>query len=231
MRLINFCVMTLLFCLPALAQVKIQGPEHVEPHSGLIQLDVEGATGEVAWAFLFDTIDHRVINDGKSLILASPSACILNVQCISWEDKSSDILSIKVGDTEPPIVDPPAPVDPVDPVVEMASDFRVLILWEAQSPTDSAHPALVSTGFRAWLEDTAKLDDAGGRGWRLYDDDMTDEQIAVMHDKWKAAYLRAKKDSNGKTPWLLITDDTNVVSEPLAADSDGVKQQIGRYVR
>jgi hypothetical protein len=61
--------------------------------------------------------------------------------------------------------------------------------------------------------------------WRLYDDDYTAEQIAMMPQKWRQLYAAAKASAES-LPWLYVTDGTNVIAEPFPVNEDDAVERI-----
>lgn len=130
---------------------------------------------------------------------------------------------VTVGNVPPP-VPPTPPVPPVPPTPDVdpvpGVGFRVLILYETdalQTLPASQVPIFTSGDIRAYLKSKVPVVN-GVPEFRVWDDDYTPEQMGHETAEWRAAYDRAKRDANGKLPWLLILRDAKVLaSEPLPA--------------
>lgn len=108
------------------------------------------------------------------------------------------------------------------------SGLQVLILEEtADRPSlpESQLAILASPQIRAYLEQHA--DDR----WLIVDDDLTDQQLseAEWSDEWIAAYEQAKDLSDGKRPWLLVTNGEAGASMPLPATVAETLAVLNKY--
>lgn len=127
------------------------------------------------------------------------------------------LAEIQIGDPAPV---PPVPVDPVDPPkpnpVEppvVALPIRALFILEEEKITKELSDAVNSADMRAWMNSNALKNEEGRAEYRVWDDDLTDEQILVHHTKsWVEAFHKAKNDraAAGKQdddPWMMITNE------------------------
>lgn len=119
----------------------------------------------------------------------------------------------------PFVPDPPVPSD----------GYRVLILEET-ADRGKLPPAQLSALLSAKARDylNQKCVKAGSTPeWRLWDDDPTDLQFAS--ETMRAMHAKAKADSQGKLPWLLVTTSKSGVSQPFPANEEELLSILRRY--
>lgn len=120
---------------------------------------------------------------------------------------------------EPPPPDPPKP-----------AELRVLLLYEtaATYPTQQM-TALHSTAITDYLNKHCVRNTAGQPQWRKWDDDYTDEQMRFESEEWRKAYAKAKADSKGTLPWLLVDNGSTLISEPFPASETALMSVLKKY--
>lgn len=105
------------------------------------------------------------------------------------------------------------PLIPVNPPPFPSDGLRVLILEETADRNAlprSQSEILKSSKLKKWLTEHCVKD-----GWRQLDDDTTAEELKFMSSVWQEAFTQTKAQSDGKTPWIAITDGTRGESRPL----------------
>ncbi|MHA2101333.1 MAG: PKD domain-containing protein [Candidatus Kariarchaeaceae archaeon] len=95
------------------------------------------------------------------------------------------------------------------------TDFRVLIIEETEQ-----RPNLPSYQAQIFFDPEVRkyLDDKAGVGnWKIVDDDLSEAELsqAKWDDNWRAAYKQALKLSNGKRPFVLVTNGVEGAAVPL----------------
>lgn len=103
--------------------------------------------------------------------------------------------------------------------------LRMLILEETADRGKLPRPQaaiLTSTKVREYLK-------AKSGEMRQLDDDQTAEETAFMSANWKAAYERAKADSKGVTPWVILSNGRTGESRPLPASEDELLTLLKSY--
>lgn len=66
--------------------------------------------------------------------------------------------------------------------------------------------------------------------WRLYDPDMTDEQMRFDDPDMVRLFARAKLDAQSRYPWICIVDDRGVQSLPLPDTANELLQLLPRAI-
>lgn len=128
---------------------------------------------------------------------------------------------------------PPPDPDPPDPPPPGPVGFRVLILEETTARNDlipSEAEVLVSPVIRTYLSTkTAKGPDGKTPEYRIWDDDLTEEQLANVSEIWRAAYRDAKTRSAGRLPWLHASNGTAGISAELPDTVDLTLALLKKY--
>lgn len=123
------------------------------------------------------------------------------------------------------------PIGPPPPIA--AEGFRVLILEETGDRpklTRDQLAALNSTVMTGYLNaKCVKGPDGKTPEWHRWDDDFTPEQLAQQPQLWRDAIERAKKDSAGKLPWLLVSNGKSGASVPFPASEVDVMALLKKY--
>lgn len=98
----------------------------------------------------------------------------------------------------------PGPLPP-DPQPQPVPGMRAVMIVEESGATNRANyiDVLDAVAFRSALTSLTTNTD-GIPDWRIWDDDYTQEQLARVGPKFKALYEKAKADSAGRLPWILI---------------------------
>lgn len=200
----------------------ISGPAKAKAGE-LVELKAEGAgAASVAWELLSD-IDlpikryDSVASDGtversKFAVFAMPSEKKVRVLliAIAGNTPSTDRFTVELdgAPTPKPDVDPPAPgPNPPGPVPTPGAPFGVLILEDPTKRTAAVSDVLESQEVRSYLSAKAQKEaDGKTPKWRIWRHDYTDEQIAQAGGDWPEWFKRAKADSAGRLPWILISD-------------------------
>jgi len=106
-----------------------------------------------------------------------------------------------------------SPFVPIEPPPFPSQGLRVLILEETGDRGKLPRPQLAilsSTKLTKWLNEHCV-----DNGWRKLDDDMTAEELNLAAPVWQEAFTLTKAQSDGKTPWIAITDGKSGESRPL----------------
>lgn len=138
--------------------------------------------------------------------------------------------AVTIGTPKPPEPTPPEPEPPV-PVPPGPSGFRVLILEEtaerAKLPKAQLS-ALLSTKAREYLNTkTPKGADGKTPEWRMLDDDHTD--TSFLAENWKLAVERARKESAGKLPWIIVSDGAKGESRAFPQTEAELLELLRKY--
>ena len=72
-------------------------------------------------------------------------------------------------------------------------------------------------------------DKSGPDGWRIIDDDLTDDDIQHWNDDWKGAYKQALDLSDGKRPFVLVTNGKDGAAVALPADVPAMMELLKKY--
>lgn len=172
----------------------------------------------------------------RLVVSTTPSAAGVLVVAADWNgtDPSLSLHRITVGGITPVPVPPgptPDPTPPVPPQPPVPSDgFRVMILEETAdraSLKPSQLAAMHSPAVRAYLDSRAKLPN-GERGWRIWDDDYTDAQLADENVEIVAIYKRAQIDRKS-TPWIYVANNGIGESVPLPPDEASLMALLRKY--
>ena len=125
------------------------------------------------------------------------------------------LAEIQIGDPAP--IPPPTPVDPVvppkpvDPVVT-ALPIKALFLIDEATISKELSDAVNSVDMRKYMDENASKDAENRPEYRVWDDDMTDEQILVRHPKeWVEVYhqaiaARAEAGKGDNDAWMMVTN-------------------------
>lgn len=131
----------------------------------------------------------------------------------------------------PPTPKPPVPV-PSSYIIN-PNGLAVLILEESTTRNQLPRPqleALLSGNARAYLAKTcAKGDDGTTPEYRIFDKDLDGEYIAYENDRWKKAMKQAVVDSNGKLPWVLISNSKTGASLPMPGNEKDYLELLKKY--
>lgn len=205
--------------------VAIQGPERSEPYK-LLKFEAIGvpATAHFDWIVFAVNApkdkDPSLVADvdesgGKMQFTAPPGKYIVRVVSFVGGEKTEAKANVIIGEMPPvppaPDPQPTPPTPPPGPTPTPIGDgLRVLIILEEQ---DYAN---LPPGQRACLSDGDVIDflntncEKGADGktpeWRRWDDDYTDDQIALMPPNWQKAYRDAIRESGGKRPYVIISN-------------------------
>lgn len=131
---------------------------------------------------------------------------------------------------------PSIPWLPIPGIAVKAGEFRVLFLVEESEKyklSSGQRDAIDSLTIRNYLAaKTAKDPDGKTPGWRVWDDDFTDQQLALAAAPWTPVYKEAVKDHTS-TPWLFVmtTSGREVYSAaiPETASEESVLAQLKQY--
>lgn len=125
------------------------------------------------------------------------------------------------------------PFDPPQPPPIPGNGFRVLILEETADrdklPREQA-AILRSTVIRGYLNaKCAKAPDGKTPEYRILDDDLTPELLKFERPNFAEAFAKAKTDSQGKTPWLVVSNGETGTSRPLPVTVDETLKILKQY--
>lgn len=123
-----------------------------------------------------------------------------------------------IDDDDPPTPDPPKPdVDPILP----GNGFRVMILYESGDRLPAGQAAIITSAkLRDYIESKGGKD-----SYRIWDDDLTDANLANQPAEWRTGFANAKKAAKS-VPWLIATNGSKQVSVALPADVDTTIQVL-----
>ena len=142
---------------------------------------------------------------------------------------SENVATVVIGDQGPEPPNPPGPLppDPEPPGPGPApGPLSVVILYETGDPQpESIH----STKVRAYLNAHCPRGAGGMPAWRLWDDDYTPQQLADEDPSLVSMYSRAKAESVGRMPWILIQSQGKVASVPLPRTEAEVLDLLKKY--
>lgn len=198
----------------------IKAPAQVAP-GDLVILDAsESEAKSFAWTVLPESAAGKflAIDKGTKAVFASgqPGQYTFVLATAAGDNVAVALVTVTVG-TPTPGPTPPGP-GPV-PVPVPSGPFRVMMIEETADRTALPREqmaALTSLAAREYLgRKTAKDADGKTPGYRLWDDDFDDEQTANSGEPWPTLYKRAKADSQGALPWLLMSSDNRVESRPF----------------
>ena len=96
-----------------------------------------------------------------------------------------------------------------------------LVLTETGSDSAVSAPAWSSPGTQSTL-DSLQFE------WRMWDDDLTQQDMAFVSEPWKKAYAKAVADSGGERPWLLVSGKGGQ-SVKLPTDPAAVQELLKKY--
>ena len=206
-----------LLCLANCLSVEITPGEQCKPYQ-LVHVRYSAENGGVVFVLglkdgAFVTPDAVDVSPGYLVWTGPPGT--YSVHGIEGGKRFNYLVEITGRDPAPPIVPPPAP-DP-QPLTKLE---RVLILEETsdRSRLPSAQmAALMSPQVRGYLTThCAKGPDGKTPEWRMWDDDLTGGQLGFVTEVWRLDYAKAKADSNGRTPWLLINGGAGSMAFPAS---------------
>lgn len=150
------------------------------------------------------------------------------VEVIVADNQEFKVVEARFSITrEPPIPPAPEPVPPgpqppvVPPPFKSEEGLRVLIIEEtAERATLPAGKVAALTGekVRHWLtENTVRESDSAG--YRVWDDDYTEEILAKVSPVWREAYAAALRDRK-ELPWVVAANKDKGYSGPLPDSED-----------
>lgn len=136
------------------------------------------------------------IDEGTSYVFSTPHVGNFYVEAIRIEQEknSLEILTDNFSiandfPPEPPI--PPVPV--VDRPFPSPDGLRVIIVHETNRALPKEQAAiLTSATVREWLS-RHTVSEVNASGYRIWDDDYTDEQLQNVSEVWKTAYKVARE--------------------------------------
>lgn len=158
------------------------------------------------------------VSDTVTLFTGLPGSYTIQEVYLDGDKWVENNATCVIGDMGPEPPDPPGPLPP-DPEPPgpgpSPGPIRVLVLHEATGGNYTREQlfALESKAARKYLMDHCSKTD-GKPDFRFLDDDYTDEQFAD-DPSWLAGYKRAKLDSRGKSPWVMIFLANQTISVPM----------------
>lgn len=122
---------------------------------------------------------------------------------------------------------PPPPVVDTNPIPGPTPGLRVLVLREAQAATTPAELAVLQAPAVIELLNRSCAHNVNNQPeWRVWDDDMPPDVLKYVGEHWQKAYERAKQESGGKLPWLLLGSGLQGKSVPLPATADELQRLV-----
>lgn len=182
------------------------------------------------------------IQVGKRYLFTSPRPGQYLVEAFFLEDKNGARLSVEkscfsIYDHVPPPPQPDAVVD--EQPFPSPDGLRVLIVGEAQKrATLSAEQRefFHSSEFHQYLRSITVLEKIGQDvvpGYRLWDDDYTDKELANVTDVWRAAYkamLAMKEKKPDQEFWFLASSPKGGYKGPLPNNVREAKAILSKLV-
>lgn len=222
--------------------VQITGPTEAEP-GNLIILRTEGTvgTGHV-WKVIPEEAQDKFLpvtdNKGQqAAVFASskPGRYTFVLAVAEAGEAAIGSHTLLLGKPDPdPNPNPPDPgPDPPDPEPDPGpTGLRVLILEETNDRddlTESQLQILLSSEIRDYLDKKAAKGPEGTPEYRIWDDDLTAEELQFSSEIWRNAYQQAKELSKGERPWLLVTNGEAGVSMPLPKTVEETLAVLKKY--
>lgn len=130
-----------------------------------------------------------------------------------------------LGELPPPPL-PPDPGPKPEPDISSApfpspDGLRVLILEETEDRArlvPGHQEILFGEDVRKWLaENTIRESDSSG--YRVWDDDYTNEQLSKVSETWRKAY-EAAKEAKKELPWVVAANKTKGYNGPLPLNKE-----------
>lgn len=157
---------------------------------------------------------------------ASPKQTFIVLVSLHGADPQMLKYSVKLDGPAPDVDPKPPGPNPPGPTPIPSDSFKVLILEETAERTPAIAAVVGSKAVRDYLNTKA-----GAKGWHVWDDDLTDADFkaAGASDDWKAWHAQAKTDSQGKLPWLLVSNGKTGVSQALPATPERLLEVLKFY--
>lgn len=220
--------------------VKIEGPTEADSgfalvgsadHDAVLRWRIDGPDKAVPPLELLDSQGRPV------LVFMSPVAGRYKVTLTGqvavdgldpWADATHVVVVGKVPPKPVPVPDiddddTPTPVPPkpdVDPILP-GNGFRAMILYESGDRLPAGQSAILTS---ARLRDYLKS--KGGEDcYRIWDDDLTDANLANQPQEWRTGFANVKKAAES-VPWLVATNGSKQVSVALPHDVDTTIQVL-----
>lgn len=235
--------------LPISGKLEVQAPESVDVGRlckvtvaseglqglSLVVTQVRGRTGDALASVDRELSDDELfgpVNDSWVFAAADSGVYVARALAFDGQRIVRDTALVKVkGPVTPVPVDPPPPdVDPPP----TTNGWKVLILREEDDegriPREQLTAMFAGEGHKYMNSKCAK-DSDGGAGWRIWDDDYSENSKKLMGDMWRGVYERAIKDSNGKRPWLYVTDGKKQLSVEFPANTEKWLKTLKDFVR
>lgn len=242
---------------PAPSTYRISGPTSAAPDS-MIVLTADGTGAKkVQWMSSSDddfeqrsfdyasTSEPVIVERSKFFVFRMPATSpkqtfIVLVsmngadpQLLKWSVKLDGPVPPPVPPTPDPTPVPPGPTPPPVPPAPVVGPFGVLIL---ENPTErgknkGATDVIISPEVRAYMTAKCAKDTNGTTPkWRIMANDFTDEKVKAMGGTWSEWFARAKADSAGKLPWVIISDGkAKGDSMPLPESVDAMLTLLKKY--
>lgn len=207
----------------------------------LIVLDASRSTGSAfKWILVNSKKKFAEVDSGRKLFFSSgtPGEYIF-VLIVGGSDNNNrlevDILQhvVTIGKVDPqptptptptPVPVPPTPVNPsLNP-----DGFSVLIFYETEdyNLTEDQLQILNSTQIQNYLKSKCVKND-NQPAFRQWDDDL--DSNTLPNDLWRKFYDRAKTDSKGKLPWIVISTKTETISVELPKTESETLNLLKKY--
>lgn len=138
--------------------------------------------------------------------------------------------TLEILPVNPDIVPPKPPPQPDPPPVPDVG-FRVLMLEETADrgklPRSQA-ALLISPSIRGYLSSKCtRGPDGKTPEWRLWDDDLTDDQLKFETEYFRKSYRKAVTEANGRLPWIYINN--GAASFPMPQGESELLTQLKKY--
>lgn len=218
----------------AAAEPTIVAPTEPVPIGGFADVEISGLTSpdSLAWDIEPDTrvrvsaVWGRPTDPILSIATNAAGKWTLAVAFVENGKTTLKLIPIVVGTGPAPTPTPVPPGPTPTPVPPNPEGFRVLILEEtADRPSlpRSQLAVLMSQDIRTYLN--AKDADC----WRMLDDDLTSQHMTGWTQGWKDAYAKAKELSNGRLPFIMVTNAMSGEAKPLPATVEETLALLRRF--
>lgn len=180
-------------------------------------------------------IESNEMGDTLEITKAPAGVVKVSVQMlrIDWETKRFQttvaVAELQFGPPPKPPGPEPSPNPQPDPPPFPATGLTVLILEETESRNTlpkSQLEQLSSQELRDWAR--AHCQTLGGSpALRIWDDDLPISGDVAKD--WGAAAAKAKSDSSGKRPWVIVSNGTSGASQPLPDTLEETLTLLSRF--
>lgn len=233
MKYLTSALFACLLCLPAFADLAIEGETKVKPYK-IVRLQAKGYPEKAALIWRWDKKKLDGGRSGDRLWLTGPPGTY-TIECMSirLDDKGNtlveetDVTVVIEGEVPPTPPVPPVPPVPPEPLSPIDGEgFRTLMLYESADKSKyPAEQAVIFTSKRVqdYLRAKSVKNAANPQGaFRIWDvdTDPTDDDPC-----WAKAMKRPRKS----LPWLLVSNGKTGYEGPLPGTVDETLALLKKY--